>query len=93
MCLLMAGRVEHVRAKKIADATGKIREILVFLDGIPKHLSDNRFQPYRRRTEPDEFENRWNSDTDGRRGDRHGVAWLNRHLHEPEAESRDSRDC
>ena len=34
MCLLMAGRVEHVKAKKIADATSKLREILVFLDGV-----------------------------------------------------------
>jgi len=32
--LLMAGRVEHVRAKKIADATSKLREILVLLDGL-----------------------------------------------------------
>jgi hypothetical protein len=36
MCLLMAGRVEHVKAKKIADATSKLREILVFLDGVQK---------------------------------------------------------
>lgn len=32
--LLMAGRVEHVRAKKIADAASKLREILVLLDGV-----------------------------------------------------------
>jgi hypothetical protein len=33
MVLLMAGRVEHLRAKRIADATGKLREILMLLDG------------------------------------------------------------
>jgi hypothetical protein len=32
--LLMAGRVEHVKAKKIADAASKLREILVVLDGV-----------------------------------------------------------
>ena len=32
--LLMAGRVEHVKAKKIADATSKLREILVLLDEL-----------------------------------------------------------
>ena len=32
--LLLAGRVEHVKAKKIADATTKLREILVLLDDV-----------------------------------------------------------
>lgn len=32
--LLMAGRTEHVRAKRIVDATGKLREILVLLDEL-----------------------------------------------------------
>jgi hypothetical protein len=30
--LLMAGRVEHVKAKRIVEATTKLREILVLLD-------------------------------------------------------------
>ena len=30
--LLMAGRVEHVKAKRIVEATNKLREILVLLD-------------------------------------------------------------
>ena len=32
--LLMAGRMEHVKAKKIVDATNKLREILVLLDAL-----------------------------------------------------------
>lgn len=32
--LLIAGRTEHVKAKKVADATGKLREILVLLDEL-----------------------------------------------------------
>jgi hypothetical protein len=32
--LLMAGRVEHVKARRIADATSKLREILVLLDAV-----------------------------------------------------------
>jgi hypothetical protein len=32
--LLMAGRVEHVKAKKIAEATSKLREILMLLERI-----------------------------------------------------------
>lgn len=32
--LLMAGRTEHVKAKKIADATNKLREIVVMLDAL-----------------------------------------------------------
>ena len=33
--LLMAGRVEHVKAKRIVEATNKLREILVLLDEPP----------------------------------------------------------
>jgi hypothetical protein len=33
--LLMAGRVEHVKAKRIVEATDKLREILVLLDEPP----------------------------------------------------------
>ena len=32
--LLMAGRTEHVRAKKIVDATNKLREILAVLETL-----------------------------------------------------------
>lgn len=32
--LLMAGRTEHVKAKKILDATSKLRQVLVLLDAL-----------------------------------------------------------
>jgi hypothetical protein len=32
--LLMSGRREHVKAKKIVEATAKLREILVMLDTL-----------------------------------------------------------
>jgi len=32
--LLMAGRTEHVKVKKIVDATNKLREILTLLDDL-----------------------------------------------------------
>jgi hypothetical protein len=32
--LLMAGRTEHVKAKKIVEATSKLREILMILDTL-----------------------------------------------------------
>lgn len=32
--LLLAGRTEHVKAKKVVDATGKLREILAMLDAL-----------------------------------------------------------
>lgn len=32
--LLMAGRTEHVKAKKIVEATSKLREILMILDSL-----------------------------------------------------------
>ncbi len=32
--LLMAGRTEHVKAKKVVDAATKLREILVLLDAL-----------------------------------------------------------
>jgi hypothetical protein len=33
--LLMAGRTEHIKAKKIVDAAEKLREILAFIDALP----------------------------------------------------------
>jgi hypothetical protein len=32
--LLMAGRTEHVKAKKIVDATNRLREVLALLDDL-----------------------------------------------------------
>jgi hypothetical protein len=32
--LLMAGRMQHVQAKKVVDATNKLREILLMLDAL-----------------------------------------------------------
>jgi hypothetical protein len=32
--LLLAGRTQHVKAKRVADATNKLREILVILDSF-----------------------------------------------------------
>jgi hypothetical protein len=37
--LLMAGRTEHVKAKKIVDATNKLREILALLDDLQSNTA------------------------------------------------------